>query len=197
VFAFLSLGGLMSWRFIALRRKDLLEGDPPPAAGTRPHQSTIAPGAQTGTGRKSTALIVGIWVAFIGLNVLSLASASDRLLCSMPMAPETRPILLVMPLLVIGLGSFWTKRSPFMSPWLASLIDQRLGVGGTVAFMARLKPMLLFSVTAFIGAGAMLKACGQGDASTVDWTLPGFFASAGVALALAHVILRRRGIPGI
>lgn len=205
IWAVLSFGGLVTWRFIALRRRDLLQGDPPPVAAPMPvpvpRGSTTAPGAVTGSDWKSTALIIGLWIAFIALNVLSLTSGPDRLFCSlptpMPIPPEMRLFMLVMPVLVIGVGSFWTKRSPFMSPWLASLIDQRLGAGGTVAFIARLRPLLLFSVTSFFGAGVLLGACGLGDASPVDWTMPGFLASTGIALALSHVILRRRGIPGV
>jgi hypothetical protein len=199
LWAFLSLGGLVTWRFIALRRRDLLQGDPPLAAATVPRQSTTAPGAVTGADWQSTALIIGLWVAFIGLNVLSLTSGPHRVFCSLPVPipPEMRLFMLVMPVLIIGLGSFWTKRSPFMSPWLASLIDQRLGAGGTIAFIARLRPLLLFSVTSFFGAGALLSACAQGGAAPIDWTMPGFLASTGVALAISHVILRRRGIPGV
>jgi hypothetical protein len=199
MWAFFSLGGLMTWRFVALRRRDLLQGDPPPAAAQVPRRSTTAPGAVTGADWKSTALIIGLWIAFIGLNVLSLTSGPHRVFCALPLPipPEMRLFMLVMPMLVIGVGAFWTKRSPFMSPWLASVLDQRLGAGGTVAFIARLRPLLLFSVTALFGAGALLGACAQGDGATVDWTMPGFLASTGLALAISHVILRRRSIPGV
>jgi hypothetical protein len=192
-----SFGSLMVWRFIALRRKDLLDGDTGRTALKAPQVSATAPNLESGENWKSTALIAGIWVAFIGLNVLSLTVGPHQVFCSIPWPPEMGPFLLVMPILVIGIGSFWTKRSPFMSPWVASLVDQRLGVGAANAFIARLKPLLMFSVCALLGSGAFLATCAAGVDAPVDWAIPGFLASIGVALALAHVILKRRGISGV
>ncbi len=98
-----------------------------------------------------------------------------------------------------ALSKDWSMalRSPFMSPWIASLIDERLGAGSSETFVARLKPLLLFSVAGLIGSAGMAKECWQGGEGQMNWTATGFLASGSVAFALAHLILRWRRVPGV
>jgi hypothetical protein len=60
-----------------------------------------------------------------------------------------------------GFAALFMKRSPFISPWIASLIDEKLGAGSSEAFMVRLQPLLMFSVAGLIGSAAMAKGCWQ------------------------------------
>ncbi|WP_431263691.1 hypothetical protein ACQ859_27770 [Roseateles chitinivorans] len=202
VWVFFSLLSIVMWRFIELRRKDLLEGHaeplPPPTASPAFPVST-APGAVAPAGRRSTALIVAIWVGLLGVNLLGPSAESGRTFCaaSMPVPREALVFLLVMPVLFFSIGAFWTKRSPFLSPWIADLIDQRLGAGGSHAFMARLKPLLLMAAASLVGSAQLAMSCWQSGPDAFNWAVPGFLASASIGFALSHVILRRRGVPGV
>ncbi|WP_431260691.1 hypothetical protein ACQ86G_11605 [Roseateles chitinivorans] len=203
-----SLVSVVVWRFIALRRKDLLEGlaAPPPPPAVSPalpalpaSPASASPGAVAPAGRGSTALIVVIWVGLLGANLLALSAQSERLFCStpMPVPREATVFLLVMPALFFSIGAFWTTRSPFLSPWIAELIDQRLGAGGSQAFLARLKPLLLMAVASLVGSAHLAMRCWHSNPDAFNGSVPGFFASASIGFALSHVILRWRGVPGV
>jgi hypothetical protein len=108
-----------------------------------------------------------------------------------------QPIVLAMPLVLFGIAALFMKRSPFISPWIASLIDERAGAGSSEAFMARLKPLLLFATAGILGAASMAKSCWQDGSGLADWTMPGFLLSGSAAFALVHLILRWRRVPGV
>ena len=189
LFSFLAL---MMWRFAALSRKGALsklENEP-----TAP----VAPASTTSSARwTSTALIATVWTLAIGANLMGLALGTRQEVCTMPMPPAMRLIVLAMPVVFFGVGALFMKRSPFISPWIASLIDERVGAGTSEAFMARLKPLLLFSTAGIIASAAMAKDCSQGGEGLADWTMPGFLFSGSVAFALVHLILRWRRVPGV
>ena len=189
LFSFLAL---MMWRFAALSRRGAISGpDNRPAATTAPTNATNSPRW------KSTALIATIWTLAIGANLVGFAEGTRQEVCSMPMPPAMRLIVLGMPLVFFGVAALFMKRSPFISPWIASLIDEKLGMGSSEAFMARLKPLLLFSTAGLIGSAGMAKDCWQGGEGRLDWTMPGFLFSGSVAFALVHLILRWRRVPGV
>lgn len=189
LFAFVSL---MMWRFLALSCSETRSN---PASGP------IAPsalGAADGTGHwKSTALIASLWTLILGINMSGLLYSSRPKFCAMPGPPEIPLFFLLMPPLFFGVSALFMKRSPFMSPWIASLIDAKWGSGSTAAFLVRLKPILLFSATGFISAIMTMRDCWQDGVGTVSWTAPGFMLSTGLAFALVHTILRWRRIPGV
>ena len=189
LFSFLAL---MIWRFAALSRKGAVsENINHPVATTPPTSATDS------AGWKSTALTATIWTLAIGANLVGFAVGTRQEVCSMPVPPAMQLIVLAMPLVFFGIAALFMKRSPFISPWIASLIDERLGVGSSEAFMVRLKPLLLFSTAGLIGSAAMAKQCWQGGEGRLDWTMPGFLFSGSVAFALVHLILRWRRVPGV
>jgi hypothetical protein len=189
LFSFIAL---MMWRFVALSRQDAA-AEPDSLAKTP--VATVS-GAESPRW-KSTAVIATIWTLAIGANLIDFAQGSRQQLCSTPMPPATRLFVLVMPLVFFGVAALFMKRSPFISPWIASLIDEKLGAGSSAAFMTRLKPLLLFSAAGLIGSAAMAKDCWQGGEGQVDLTMPGFLLSGSLAFALVHLILRLRRVPGV
>ena len=189
LFSFIAL---IMWRFVVLSRQETAVEPDIPA------RITDAVGGRADSPRwTSTALIAAIWTLAIGANLIGFAQGSRQEFCSMPMPATMRLIVLAMPLIFFGVAALFMKRSPFISPWVASLIDERLGAGGSEAFMVRLKPLLLFSVAGLIGSAAMAKDCWQGGEGQVDMTMPGFLLSGSVAFALVHLVLRLRRVPGV
>lgn len=182
VFSFMSL---LMWRFVLLSRRDAQSAEvaAPPAAA--------AP-----DGWKSTVAIVAIWIVVIGWGLLGVARPSATLLCAAPMPPGLQSLVVLMPLVVFVAMALFSKRSPFASPWLASLADERFGAGSHDRFMVRLKPLLLFSASGFVGAATLAMGCRQAEAAYPGMPVA-FLSCSGMGFALAHVIMRRRGIPGI
>jgi hypothetical protein len=189
LFSFIAL---MMWRFVALSRQDAV-AEPDSLASTPVARVRGADSPRW----KSTAAIATIWTLAIGANLIGFAQGSSQQLCSTPMPPTMRLIVLVMPLVFFSVAALFMKRSPFISPWIASLIDEKLGAGSSAAFMTRLKPMLLFSAAGLIGSAAMAKDCWQGGEGQADLTMPGFLLSGSLAFALVHLILRLRRVPGV
>ncbi|XHS77855.1 hypothetical protein ACFJGW_19375 [Burkholderiaceae bacterium UC74_6] len=190
LFSFIAM---LTWRFIALRWRDVSSTVPSgPVATLSP-----TPSASASAGTRSTVLVAGIWSLGLGLNLLNFWVVPAEHACNMRMPPEMMPIVLAMPLVFFGASALFTKKAPFISPWIASLIDERLGPSRTQAFMVRLKPLLLFSVASLVTAAAAARSCWQAGAGLADWTIPGFFISAGLALALMHLVLRWRGVAGV
>lgn len=190
-----SLIALVMWRFVALRWQGELTSEsevslPAPA-------SRSAASSENAHGWKSTAAIAAIWAVAIGSNLLSLAQAPQDVACTAPMPPEMQWVVMLMPLVFFGGAALLAKRSPFISPWIAGLIDEKFGVGTCESFMVRLKPMLLFSVAGLIGAAALASACRQGAAGHVNWTVPGLLVSGSVAFGLMHFVMRWRRVPGV
>ena len=189
LFSFIAL---TMWRFVVLSRQD---------TAVEPDIPAMIPTAVAGRADSprwtSSALIATIWTLAIGANLIGFAQGSRQEFCSMPMPPTMRLMVLAMPLVFFGVAALFMKRSPFISPWIVSLIDEKLGAGGSEAFMVRLKPLLLFSVAGVIGSAAMAKDCWQGGEGQVDLTMPGFLLSGSVSFALVHLILRLRCVPGV
>ena len=189
IFSFISL---MMWRFVALSR----QGAAPKPDNDPAVQSATLGGADSPRW-KSTALIASIWTLAIGANLMSLAQNTPRQFCAFSVPPTMRLIVLAMPFAFFGVPALFMKRVPFISPWVASLIDEKLGAGSSEAFTARLKPLLLFSAVGLISSAAMAKNCWQGGEVLADWTMPGFLFSGSIAFALVHLILRFRRVPGV
>jgi hypothetical protein len=189
LFSFIAL---MIWRFAALSSRDEI-----PKPDNRATIPTVFVGATGLPQWKSTALIAIIWTLVIGANLVNFAQGRHQVVCSMSIPPEMQMIVWVMPIAFFCVAALFMKRSPFVSPWIASLIDDTWGSGCSTDFMARLKPLLLFSMAGLIGSIAMVKGCWQDGQGPVDWTMPGFLLSGSVAFALVHLILRWRRVPGV
>lgn len=189
LFSFIAM---MMWRFVALSTQD---------AAAQPDR--LAMTAEAKIGRvdsprwKSSAAIALIWTLAIGANLAGFAQGSRQQLCATAMPAAMRLIVLVMPLVFFSVAALFMKRSPFLSPWIASLIDEKLGAGSSAAFMTRLKPLLLFSAAGLLGSAAMAKNCWQGGDVQTDLTMPGFLLSSSLAFALVHLILRFKRVPGV
>lgn len=189
LFSFVSM---VMWRFVALRMNGVVSK--PETASSRP----VAFATTTDSPRRAyTALIAAIWTLIIGVSVLGVVHGARQEFCSMAVPLEIRLIIVAMPFLFFGIAALFTKRSPFISPWIASLVDEKLGSGSTESFMTRLRPLLLLSVAGLIGSAAIAKGCLQGGKDQIDWTMPGFLFSGSVALAIMHLILRWRRVPGV
>lgn len=145
----------------------------------------------------STALIAALWIAVPGLNLLSFAQERTPAMCQAAVPAEVRLLLWIAPLLFMVIGALRTKQSPFLTPLLVRRIDDRFGADTLRAFLVRLRPLLLLSLAGLLSAGLLAWTCSQGGMAVVDWTTPGFLISGSVGLALAHVIQRRRGVPGV
>lgn len=187
----LSFLALMIWRFAALSSRDEILNP-----GNRATKPTVFVGATGLPQWKSTALIAIIWTLVIGGNLVSFAQGRHQAACSISIPPEMQLIVWGMPIAFLCVAALFVKRPPFISPWIASLIDETWGSGYSTDFMARLKPLLLFSVAGLIGSLAIVKGCWQDGQGPVDWTMPGFLLSGSVAFALMHLILRWRRVPG-
>ncbi|AGU47402.1 putative transmembrane protein [Variovorax paradoxus B4] len=200
LFSFISL---VMWRFIALRRRDELL---PVARATEPNTSVPEGGttressATNGEpGWQSTAAIASIWCLTIVSNMLGFVAAPDDMVCAMPMSSQMATLVVAMPLVFFVGMALFTKRSPFLSPWIAGLVDEKFGVGSCERFVVRLKPLLLFAAAGLLGAAATAASCWRSGAGDMDWTapLPLFLASGSIAFAIAHFVMRFRRVPGI
>lgn len=192
LFSFIAL---VMWRFVALRWQGEL--NPGPGVSSSGSASSLAAPAESTQGWKSTAAIAAIWVLVIGSNLLSLAHAPHAAACTALMPPEMQWVVLLMPLVFFGGAALFAKRSPFISPWIAGLIDEKLGAGVCEGFMVHLKPMLLFSAAGLIGAAGLAFNCRHSGAGHIDWTVPGFLASGSIAFGLMHFVMRWRRVPGV
>lgn len=189
LFSFMSL---LMWRFIALRwQSELTPAGPEP----QPVEAQATHDAASARGGIATALIVALWTLAIGTNLLSFVLAPEEQLCPTPLPPEMRLFGLLVPPLFFGGFALFARHSPFLPQWIAGLINQKLGAGASEAFMARLRPLLLFAVGGLIGAVKMVIDCAHAGAGS--WGVAGFLASGSISFALAHFILRRRRVPGV
>jgi hypothetical protein len=105
--------------------------------------------------------------------------------------------LIVMPVLLSGATSFWMPHSPFYHPKLAQFIDARLGEHALEMFLVRLKPLLLFSVTAVLQGLIGLWRNHASGVGTGAYAMNGFLVSGGVGFALIHAVLYRRRRVGV
>jgi hypothetical protein len=186
---------LVMWRFIALRRRDELL---PVARASEPNSSVPEDGttressiANGEPGWQSTAAIASIWCLTIVSNMLGFVAAPSDTICSMPILVVAMPLVFF-----VGMALF-TRRSPFLSPWISSLVDEKFGVGSCERFMVRLRPLLLFAAAGLLGAAATAASCWRSGAGDMNWTAPLFLASGSIAFAIAHFVMRFRRVPGV
>lgn len=198
LFSFISL---VMWHFIALRRRDELLPVPRASEPDTPvpeDRTTRESSSTNGEPRwQSTAAIASIWCLTIVSNMLGFVAPPSDTICSMPMSSEMAILVVAMPLvLFVGMALF-TRRSPFLSPWIASLADEKFGIGSYERFMVRLRPLLLFAAAGLLGAAATAVSCWRSGAGNMNWTAPLFLASGSIAFAIAHFVMRFRRVPGI
>jgi hypothetical protein len=130
-------------------------------------------------------------------NMLGFVAVPDDMVCAMPMSSEMAILVVAVPLVFFVGMALFTKRSPFLSPWIAGLIDEKFGVGSCERFMVRLRPLLLFAAAGLLGAAATAASCWRSGAGDMNWTAPLFLASGSVAFAIAHFVMRFRRVPGV
>ena len=63
-------------------------------------------------------------------------------------------------------------------------------------FLARLKPILLFGISALLGTAAEFWYCSQNNIP-YEQGVNFFFLAGGIGFVLAHIILRLRKMPGV
>jgi hypothetical protein len=105
--------------------------------------------------------------------------------------------VVVMPLFFFPIASARAKRSPFFAPGLASRIDARAGEGATAQFLRRWRPLLMIALAGAVYGLVLGVRLARAGTATQEWWAAGFFLSAAAAFALSHLILRRRGVPGM
>lgn len=112
------------------------------------------------------------------------------------MSPGFGIVVVLLPLAFFPIASGRAKRSPLFLPALARPIDMRVGEGATARFLRRWRPFLMLAAAAAVhGLVLGVRLAGAGTA-THEWWLVGFDFGCAAGFALAHVILRRRGVPG-
>jgi len=190
-----SFVALVMWRFVTLRwRAELVA----PAELTSPASiATHSPVAQAPAGWKVTLAVAGLWAVGIGSSLPGLASPLPPMMCS-DLVGADLPwfVLLLPPVMFIGMA-FFIKQGPFEAPWLAALVDERVGAGSYENFMLRLKPMLLMSAGALAQAVVLAVQCShERDGAALPMSV-GFMLSGSVAFALAYCVLRWRRVSGV
>jgi hypothetical protein len=146
--------------------------------------------------RISTAVIATLWAFALFSNLWATFPSGHAGHC-LPQTGSPPPFLLLVPILVFGGWALIAPpQSPFYNPRLANLVDAKAGPGAFEAFLVRLKPMLLFGISAAIGGGLGAWNCLQLDQLTIG-TEALFYLSAGFAFVLAHSILRYRKARGV
>lgn len=141
--------------------------------------------------KRSTFLIVGIWMAGYIPLTLSLLDAPVRE-CASHYPVSFALARIILPLIVFGIGAVAISQSPWYIPGLASLIDARAGNGAYESFLVRLRPLLFFGVGGFIDGLHHLWWCQQTGVQASIQSNGWFYVSGGAAFILLHVILRLR-----
>ena len=141
---------------------------------------------------RSTVVIYALWVVSIGCNLVPLGQSVSREECGAHNFPLW---LFLLPIFFFSACACVFPRSPFSSPLLSRLVDNRFGPNTYESFLTRLKPALMFGVSALIGAGAYAFRCTQSELTGLGmfW----FASSAGLAFLALHFIMRLRRIPGV
>ena len=85
----------------------------------------------------------------------------------------------------------------FVHPGIARWIDARAGYGATAEFLRRWRPLLLLGASAAVCALILGGRLVRSGTATHEWWLVGVMGSCAVGPALAHVMLKRRGVPGV
>lgn len=193
-----SFVAMLMWRAVFLRRRD----DMAPAR-FEPSATSVArtfDSPEGAHGRTSTIVIAAIWILGVGSNVMAFLHPADQAFCMMtaPIVPEPMNwVILLMPVLMFGGGALFTRHSPFMSPWIIGLIDERTGAGSYARFLTRLKPLLLFSASGFVSAAAVAVGCARVNHLDLQPFGPAFMVSLGLAFGAAHAIMRLRRVEGV
>ncbi|OGA51707.1 MAG: hypothetical protein A3F74_06670 [Betaproteobacteria bacterium RIFCSPLOWO2_12_FULL_62_58] len=90
--------------------------------------------------------VLAIWTSIYGAMHLPASEAPF----SGDMPPLTIATIILLPVLVFGVASFWMRHSPFYHPKLAQAINARLGSNAFESFLVRLRPMLIFAFGAVL-----------------------------------------------
>ena len=141
-------------------------------------------------------VIVALWV-------LSLADSARTAVTERPeeftkgMPPWFGLVGVLLPLVFFPLASTWGKSSPLLHPGLSRWIDARAGEGATADFLRRWRPLLMLGVVAAVHALVLGTRLLRAGTATHEWWLVGFMCSCAAAVTLSHVILKRRGVPGV
>ena len=104
--------------------------------------------------------------------------------------------VVLMPPAFFPIASARAKRSPLYLPALARPIDARAGEGATAGFLRRWRPFLMLAAAAAVHGLVLGVRLASAGTATHEWWLVGFDFGCATGFALAHVILRRRGVPG-
>ena len=141
-------------------------------------------------------LIPGLWVVGIALGVLT---GTGPVISGFGRNPSWDVLILMLglPVVFFPVVAFWIRGSPFYSPRVAKLVDERFGAGTLEAFLVRLRPMLLFGAVAVVQGLTAMSLMPPSDRSMGAYAVCGFFLSAGVGFALAHSVLYFRKVPGV
>jgi hypothetical protein len=145
--------------------------------------------------RKSTVVIVALWACAVGDAAWDATGLrADEFTKGMPLGFGVA--LVVIPLAFFPVAASTAKRSPLFVPSLARWIDARAGEGATADFLRRWRPLLMFAAVAAVHAVVLGTRLANAGNATHEWWMVGFESALSAGLALAHVILRRRGVPG-
>jgi len=110
----------------------------------------------------------------------------------------TTVVIMIMPIAFFGMMAFiLPAQSPFYHPKFANWINQRFGSNAFESFLVRLKPMLLFAVSASIQSLGGIWEVSTHSNSPGMLNFHGFMLSAAAGFVLSHLILYRRKAIGV
>lgn len=183
------------WHYLSLRWQDL--ATPKVTAREEPSALSATSAGAAAYSNKATAAIALVWVLALGQNLTRPLWLDIPSVPTLEQIPPLPVFVVALPIVLFGVGALFAKRSPFLSPWIAHLVDGRFGAGACEAFLVRLKPVLLFGVAALSSAVADWLQFGRHDADWSHFSEKSFFVSAGIAFCLSHFIMRIRKVPGV
>jgi len=145
-------------------------------------------------GRKSTILIVALWAGFLA----DAAWGGWTSEADMPDVPPWFVVVAIAMLFVIfPLSAVRATASPFQFGPLARWTEARAGTGAYESFLRRLRPTLLIVAGASVAGVAAAARAMSADAPLRDYFPVAFMGGAALSFAAAHVVLKRRGVPGV
>jgi hypothetical protein len=142
------------------------------------------------------AIMAGLWIWSIAVPLWG-AFANQQAALGPPFPADALPLVIAMPIVVVCVVALFAKHSPFYVPMLAGWIDARAGEKSYESFLVRLRPLLMFAVSAFLSSGIALIRAAIVSAPPEAYVEPSFFLSGAIAFVLLHVILRRKGAIGV
>jgi hypothetical protein len=144
---------------------------------------------------KVSTLSIGVlWVAsLVGAVWGGLSSSSDdevrRMLSHAPLLLQLAPIPFFA---VVG----WrAPHSPFFNPAVAEVVDAHAGAAAFETFISRLRPLLMFGVTAILSTTVEAYISVMRGVP-LEAGVNVFFLAGGIGFVLAHWILRARKVRG-